>query len=245
MSLLLTTAFVATGVVAGRLLAGVVRRVTGAARPPQDDKKDPKDDDESGDPEDAAGDASSTDAPNPPSDGKPKDRKKTARSSRSAEQAFASFPCQLGDVILALGSDEAWLAGALLLSEEVPAVALFIAPDAGGDRAVLARPRPVEDILWLSPIAASSLRLGAEPPSSLEHQGERFERLRRLPFRAERHGTGAPDVGDAVVLADYKSASGDRLIVLVGRDTPRAWVGRELNAGMYDVLASGKDSLDE
>ncbi|MEO6418827.1 MAG: hypothetical protein ABIP39_05440, partial [Polyangiaceae bacterium] len=86
---------------------------------------------------------------------------------------------------------------------------------------------------------------GAEPPSSLEHNGERFDRVRRLPFRAERLGTGAPDVGEEVVVAEYKSLPGERMLVIVGSKVARAWRGMLLEPGMYDVLASGKSTLEE
>lgn len=161
------------------------------------------------------------------------------------EDPLLNFSCHLGDVVIRAGGEEAWLAGAILFSEERPAAVLFIAPDAGGDRALFLRPKPAEELAWLMPIGENELELGAEPPSSLEHKGERFDRVRRLPFGAERLGTGAPDVGEDVVVAEYKSLPGERMLVIVGSKTARAWRGMLLEPGMYDVLASGKSTLEE
>ncbi len=161
------------------------------------------------------------------------------------EDPLLNFSCQLGDVVIRAGGEEAWLAGAILFSEERPAAVLFIAPDSGGDRALFLRPKPAEELAWLMPIGDNELDLGAEPPSSLEHKGERFDRVRRLPFGAERLGTGAPDVGADVVVAEYKSLPGERLLVIVGSKAARAWRGMLLEPGMYDVLASGKSTLEE
>jgi hypothetical protein len=149
---------------------------------------------------------------------------------------LADFPCQLGDVILARAGDEAWLAGALVFRERLPMAVLFIAPDAGGDRAVYARPSPHSSLVWMSPVSPDALVLGREPPSAIELGQERFDRKRRLPFRVERLGTGAPDVGDEVIVAEYDAATGERLLIVVGTSGARAWKGRSLEEGTYDVL---------
>ncbi len=154
---------------------------------------------------------------------------------------WATFPCALGDVVLrASDGKEAWLAGALILYEDAPAAALFIAPDAsgaGGDRAVYARARPVTEILWLEPIAHESLVVGSEPPTAIELDGVHFQRVRRLPFRAERAGEGAPDVGAAVLLGEYASDRGEVALLLVPLVAERAsaWRGSRLAEGDYDV----------
>ena len=154
------------------------------------------------------------------------------------------FPCHLGDVVMRTGGGEAWLAGAILFSEELPTSILFIAPEAGGDRALYVRPKPNEEIVWLLPLAPKEFLVGSEPPSSLEHEGERFERARRLPVRAERLGTGAPDVDEQLILAEYTCTSGDRLLLLSGSRGTHAWRGTCLAPGMYEVLASGKSTLE-
>ena len=52
----------------------------------------------------------------------------------------ATFPCKLGDVVVrAAEGDEAWLAGVLMFEEDRPVAALFVAPEAGGNRAVFVR----------------------------------------------------------------------------------------------------------
>jgi len=105
--------------------------------------------------------------------------------------ALATFPCHLGDVILASSGDEAWLAGGLVFSERFPMAVLFIAPDAGGDRAVLARPRPDTSLLWLTPMNPTTLSVGREPPTSIEHENERFEYLTASSASARARRTSA------------------------------------------------------
>jgi hypothetical protein len=226
MSLIVTSLLVASGVIAGRWIAKRARR--GDEDVDDDHDRDDRDDDDEHKKDDAA-----KKRPTGP-----------AANATPAVDAFATFPCRLGDVVIGIGGDEAWLAGALVFYEESPAIALFIAPDAGGDRAVLARPRPTEELQWLKPVASGAIDVGKEPPSTIEHAGERFERLRRLPLRAERHGTGAPDVGDDVILAEYKSLGGDRLVVVVGAAGPRVWQGTLLEPAMFEVLASGASTLE-
>ena len=166
-----------------------------------------------------------------------------AMKNEEALDPFEQFPCRLGDAVMVFGGEEAWLAGALVFSEDSPSLVLFIAPDAGADRALLVRPRPTGEIVWLLPVDASDLvgmSGNAEPPSSLEHEGERYERLRRLPLRVERHGTGVPDLGKEVILVEYKTLSGGRFLVIAGSAGVHAWQGTALAPGMYDVLASEK-----
>jgi len=154
----------------------------------------------------------------------------------TAPADLAGFPCQLGDVILATAGDEAWLAGALVFRERLPMAVLFIAPDAGGDRAIYARPSPHASLVWMSPVPRDALVIAREPPSALELDHERWSRARRLPFRVERLGTGAPDLGDEVIVAEYDAATGERLLVVVGPSGARAWKGRALEEGNYEVL---------
>jgi hypothetical protein len=85
--------------------------------------------------------------------------------------------------------------------------------------------------------------VGSEPPSSLEHKGDRFERVRRIPYRVEREGTGAPDVGEQAVVAEYTSGE-SRLLVVTGSGVARMWRGHVLEDGTYDVLAAGKSTLE-
>jgi hypothetical protein len=146
-----------------------------------------------------------------------------------------AFPCKLGDVVLRGTGEEAWLAGALLLREgDEPAAVLFFAPEAGGDRVVLARPAS-QELTWLAEEKGITLPLG-EPPTALEAGTDRFERRRRLPLRAERIGTGAPDLGRDVILAEYTGLGDDCLVVLATKERVVAFRGPSLGAGAYDVL---------
>ena len=156
---------------------------------------------------------------------------------------FDSFPAHLGDVVMRTGGDVAWLAGALLFSEEVPIAALFVAPDAGGDRALFVRPIPTATIVWLDPIGPGELITGSEPPTSLEHKSTRFDRVRRHPVHVSRVGTGAPDIGERAILAEYEAPGGERIVVVIGAQM-RAWRGTALEPGMYDVLPSGRSTLE-
>lgn len=161
-----------------------------------------------------------------------------------AEQAQASaavllpgVPCKVGDVLVRTAEhDEAWLAGALVFSEERPVAALFIAPEAGGDRAVFARAVPGAELVWLEPLAAAGVPSTTEPPSTLEHAGVRYERIRRLPVHVSRAGSGAPDVGPTAIVAEYAGVAGDRLLVVAGSERRLAWAGAVLREGEFDVL---------
>jgi hypothetical protein len=167
-------------------------------------------------------------------------RRSAPKAKEPAVDPLADFPCHLGDVVMIHGVDEAWLAGALVFYEKVPAAALFFAPEAGGDRALFVRPKPSSSIVWLSPLADDEVTVGPEPPSTLEHKGDRFERLRRLPLRVERVGTGAPDVGDQALVVEYASG-GERLLVLVAAGKPRGYRGHVLEEGTYDLLPGTPD----
>lgn len=159
-------------------------------------------------------------------------------------ERLEDFPCQLGDVVMRVTGEEAWLAGGLVLSEDAPVAVLFVAPDAGHDLALYVTPRPRESLYWLSPLDASAVLVGGEPPTSVEHGGVRFERERRLPLRPRRLGVGAPDVGESVIVAEYVSAGAERLVVLKSPATSRAYRGIALDAAAYEVIASGRATID-
>lgn len=163
---------------------------------------------------------------------------------RVPQGKLEGFPCQLGDVVMRITGEEAWLAGGLVLSEEMPVAALFVAPDAGHDCVVYVRPKPRDVVYWLSPLDASAVLVAGEPPSSVEHAGVRFDRARRLPLRPRRIGVGAPDVGDAVVVAEYVSAGAERLVVLKSPSGARAFRGIELEPSSFEVIPSGDATLE-
>ena len=173
-------------------------------------------------------------------------KKPVKRTAEGPISHLEGFPCQLGDVILRLTGEEAWLAGGLVLCEEGPVAALFVAPDAGHDCAIYVRPQPREAVYWMQPLDPGAVLVGGEPPSSVEHGGIRFDRARRLPLRPRRIGVGAPDVGDAVVLAEYASAGSERLLVMRSTSgVSRAYRGEELDASSYEVIPSGRGTLDD
>jgi hypothetical protein len=153
---------------------------------------------------------------------------------------LAAFPCHLGDVVLLGTGEEAWLAGALVLYEgDAAAAALFVCPEAGKGRAVLARPSQPE-LLWLAPEDGVVVALG-DPPTALEVAGDRFERRRRLPLRARRAGSGAPDIGPDVILAEYTGLGDDALLVLATKERALAYRGPRVGSGGYDVLPGKAD----
>jgi hypothetical protein len=120
---------------------------------------------------------------------------------------------------------------------------LFVAPDAGHDCMIYVRVRP-KGLCWLEPLDPSAVLVGGEPPSAVEHGGVRFERARRLPLRPQRIGVGAPDLGDAVIVAEYESAGAERLLVLKANSgAVHAYRGVELDEGAYEVIASGATTL--
>jgi hypothetical protein len=158
---------------------------------------------------------------------------------------LAGFACKLGDVVIRrVEGDEAWLAGALVLAEDRPVAALFVAPVAGGERALLVPGPPRTELTWLTPLGSGEVVLSGEPPRSIEHAGARFERTRRLPVHVSRLGKGAPQVGQSAVLAEYESHGAERLVVVVGRDAALAWRGVALAEGEYDILPGSPATLE-
>jgi hypothetical protein len=163
-----------------------------------------------------------------------------------ASNPFADMPCKLGDVVVRTAErDEAWLAGALVFEEEKPVAALFVAPEAGGDRALFVRAAPGSGLTWLVPLAKGALPLTSDPPHAVEHEGARYERARRLPVKVTRVGTGAPTVGARAVVAEYAGAASERLVVVAGSEQTLAWKGVSLAEGEYDVLPGGAGTLQQ
>jgi hypothetical protein len=151
-----------------------------------------------------------------------------------------AFSCRLGDVVVRRAErDEAWLAGALVFEEEGPVAALFIAPEAGRDRALFVH-RAEEGLLWLSPLRPAPL-LPRDPPLTIEHGGVRFERRRRLPVRVRTLGTHVPTVGGNAVVAEYRGPGADRMVALAAEQQTWVWVGIALRNGDYDLLPAVRD----
>lgn len=161
------------------------------------------------------------------------------------EPPLEGFVCQLGDVLMRPTGEEAWLAGAIVLSEEVDVGALFVAPDAVHDCVIYVRPAPRSVLWWLAPLDPGVVLVGGEPSSTVEHGGARYERVRRLPVRSRHLGVGAPDVGDSLGVAEYASAGAERLLVLKGSNGKVfAYAGLELEPHAYEVIASGASTLE-
>ncbi len=161
-----------------------------------------------------------------------------------AGDLLLGFACKLGDVVVRrFEGDEAWLAGVLVLAEDRPVAALFIAPDAQGERAVFVRGAAETTLTWLTPLAPGQVALSGDPPPAIEHAGARFRRTRRLPVRVERLGTGAPNIGARAVVGEYAASGLERLIVLVGTDASFAWRGVSLSEAEYDILPGGHATL--
>jgi hypothetical protein len=243
-TLALDAVVVAGGIFLGRLVARALRqrRQRQAAPGVVDAKASPSEDAKASPSEDAKA-SPSEDAKASPST-RPQARRGTGGADRDPSDGLTGFVCRLGDVVVRrLEGDEAWLAGALVLAEDRPMAALFIAPDAGAGRAVLV-PGPAQTTLtWLTPIAAGQVTLGGEPPRALEHAGTRFERTRRLPVRVRRVGTGAPEVGPSAVMGEYAAAGLERLVVVVGSEAALAWRGVSLSEAEYEVLPGGPSNL--
>jgi hypothetical protein len=130
-----------------------------------------------------------------------------------------------------------------VFEEERPVAALFVAPEAGGDRAVFVRDVPGAGMTWLTPLAEDAPAVTKEPPHALEHDGVRYERARRLPVRVSRVGSGAPSVGEQAVVAEYTGPAAMRLLVVAGGEQTLVWKGETLGEGDYDVLPGSPDTL--
>ncbi len=234
MSLLITSVLVAGGVLMGRWIARggkpPVSAEAGGATTTSENVAPSSEDGEGAEPVNEA-----------PKPAKPP---RHAKAPAPERDPFADMPCTLGDVVMR-GNEEAWLAGGVVFIEQHPVSALFVAPDTGAGHAIYARARPSRELFWLTPVPAGDIVVGAEPPTSLEHAAVRYDRLRRLPVNVKRAGSGAPDVGDQVIVAEYASSGFERLVVVTGAGTARVWAGLVLEEGMYEVLPSGKSTLDE
>jgi len=167
----------------------------------------------------------------------------------SKPDALAGLPCSLGDVVVRTAErDEAWLAAALVFEEDHAVAVLFVAPEAGADRAILAR-AGAPGLVWLAPLGPGEVAPTGDPPFVIEHGGVRYDRDLRLPVRVARLGAGAPTVGERAVLAVYATAPtggappAARLVVVAGTQQTLAWVGVALDPGEFDVLPGGKATL--
>ncbi len=163
---------------------------------------------------------------------------KKPKATLPAPKPLDGFPLELGDVISS-GGEERWLSGAIAAREQTSVMALFFAPEGREHFVVVAHPLPERDILWLRPVEVVS---PAEPPATLEIEGQAMQRKNRFPVKLERIGQGAPDVGSTGIVATYTIGTREVAVVLTSGQQCLAWLGRRMESSEYDRM--GK-SLDE
>lgn len=149
---------------------------------------------------------------------------------------LSELPLSLGDVVMA-GSEERWLAGALIAREEGRVVsAIYLAPEGSSTRAVAVFELPRREIFWMDPVA---LDVPNEPPATLEIGGAILTRRGRIPVVIERVGQGAPRVDGAVLWASYDGGGREIAVVIAAEGRALAWAGRRLDADEYERLGAG------
>ncbi len=162
-----------------------------------------------------------------------------------AEELREAFSVGLGDVVLLRTGEEAWLTGVLVFDEGVQTLALFVGPDSGGSRWVLASRSASGDepeLTWLT--EASALHVG-EGVHVIEHEGERLERERRRPLAVRRTGSLAPDVGGSAVVSEYRGELGGAVLVVKGERRTLTLSGRRLHGGTYEILPGSAGSAPD
>ncbi|MCK6535127.1 MAG: hypothetical protein L6Q84_19315 [Polyangiaceae bacterium] len=151
--------------------------------------------------------------------------------------ARAGFEIELGDVMEVLGR-ELWLEEAWLLSEgQDPVAALFQAREA----TLLVLPPPVSTLYLLNDAA---IPLPAEPPTSLEAGGVRFERVRRLRVLVAPVGKSAPLPWNEGLLSEYRGLENDALWVLGHGGHSRVWQGRAVHTSDVVRWGGGAKTLE-
>ena len=166
-------------------------------------------------------------------------RKRAGDAKKKPEPApFATLPLALGDVV-SNGTDERWLAGAVVAREGDRVIAaLFVAPEGKENKAVAAFPPPRKDVWWMSP---TEIQTPDEPPATIEVGGVAMSRKARLPVKLGKHGQGAPPVGEEGIWAVYDRGR-DVAVVISSGGVAAAWVGVRLEEDEYDRLgAVGED----
>jgi hypothetical protein len=162
---------------------------------------------------------------------------KPARKIAADPAPFATLPLALGDVVSA-ATEERWLAGAIVAREGSRVLAaLFLAPEGKETKAVAAFAPPRKDIWWMSP---AELVSPDEPPATIELGGIPLQRKARLPVRLEKHGQGAPSIGEDGIWAVYDRGR-DVAVVVASHGRVHAWVGIRMEEDEYDRLGGGGD----
>jgi hypothetical protein len=167
---------------------------------------------------------------------KKKDDKPSKKGAPKKDTELDGLPLALGDVVTSAG-EERWLAGALILRDAGKIASIvFIAPEGAEHHAVVAFPKPRTDIYWLRPTQIESPE---EPPATIEIGTTALRRKARLPVTIERKGQGAPELGEAGVIAMYDGGGRDVAIVVTSEGKAHGWVGTRLDSTSYDRLGGG------
>jgi hypothetical protein len=137
----------------------------------------------------------------------------------------------VGDVV-SIHGEELWLEQGWLLTESGrPLAALFEAREAS--------------VLQFAPPRREQFRLTrvefpfpGDAPTSLEHGGERYERMRRLPVELSAIGESRPPPWQAALLLEYRSLGGELLLVLGQAPHFLCWTGPSLSEGAIERWGS-------
>lgn len=137
----------------------------------------------------------------------------------------------VGDVVSIRG-EELWLEQGWLVSEAGRAVAgVFEARE--GVVVEFASPRREH-----FRATSSGIEVPTDAPMALELGGVRYERVRRLPIELDALGESRPLPWKTGLFFEYRSLSGDLLLVIGQAPAYRAWVGSPLPDGALERWGS-------
>jgi hypothetical protein len=156
------------------------------------------------------------------------------------EPSFDAFGFALGDVLM-LRDTEAWLTGALRLTEAgVDEVCLFFTEGGGKGEALLVRPKPRQTLYLLRAVDLPDLGLA---PHTIEHERELYARSRRVPVTIAKHGRGCPDVESEAMWSWFDSQGDAVVVVLQAGGCSLTWQGEPVDESGMMRLAAGKATL--
>lgn len=155
----------------------------------------------------------------------------------SAPTLPPGFELELGDVI-GVRHEEAWLEHAWVLSEagEPVAAVLF-----AHHRVVIALPQPRSTLYWVEPL---DLHVPAEPPSSLELDGARYERALRRPVTVQTLRQPPDPPWQEALLAEYRGLAGESLWLLGRSGAFQAWRGQRVSEQDYERWGGGARTFE-
>lgn len=137
----------------------------------------------------------------------------------------------VGDVVSVQG-EELWLEHGWLLSEAGRSLAgLFQAREAS--LLEFAPPRREHFRLTRTDVA-----IPGDAPTSLEHHGVRYERVRRLPVEVSAIGDSRPPPWSTALLVEYRSLASELLLVVGQAPEYLAWQGLPLLDGALERWGS-------